>query len=127
MRNNPGKSMTIYDVLSLVRDALPLVTTPTNIIKGFKVTGIEPFNREIFDDADFLPASVTDQPPPPPPSSQIVEVEEPIATTSSHIVIPECSASTSNFHPTSQNKAVFSPELVRPLPKAQQRKTTTRG
>lgn len=173
MRNNPGKSMTIYDVPSLVRDALPLAATPVNIMKGFKVSGIEPFNREIFSDDDFLPASVTDQPqlppflpdtvtdqPPPPllpesvtdqppltpppflpasvtnqPSphrfSQTAEIE-PVATTSA--VLPqECSqASTSKCYPAAsksifKGKATFSPEFVRPLPKAEQRKKTNRG
>lgn len=35
--------------------------TPENIIDGFKSTGIYPFNKNIFTDADFLPSSVTDR------------------------------------------------------------------
>ena len=52
-RNHPGKSMTIYDVPSLVRHALPLAATPVNITKDFKVSGIEPFKRDIFGDHEF--------------------------------------------------------------------------
>lgn len=62
MRNNPGKSMTIYDLPGLAREALPLALAPNNVIKGFNCTGIEPFNRNIFTEDDFLPASVTDRP-----------------------------------------------------------------
>ena len=36
--------------------------TPTNIIAGFKKTGIFPLDEHIFDECDFLPSLVTDQP-----------------------------------------------------------------
>ena len=36
--------------------------TPTNIIAGFKKTGILPLDEHIFDECDFLPSLVTDQP-----------------------------------------------------------------
>lgn len=75
--------MTIYDIPSLVRHALPLAATPVNITKGFKVSGIQPFNRDIFGDDEFLPANVTDQPPPPiPPQSFQMES---VATTSADL------------------------------------------
>lgn len=35
MRNNPGKTMTIYEIPSIVRGALTLALNPTNIINGF--------------------------------------------------------------------------------------------
>lgn len=62
--NNPGRTMTIYDIPQIVREALPLATTPKNIIAGFKVSGISPFNRDIFEDDEFLPAYATDRPVP---------------------------------------------------------------
>ena len=34
--------------------------TPTNIIAGFKKTGIFPLDEYIFDECDFLPNLVTD-------------------------------------------------------------------
>lgn len=156
LRNNPGKSMTIYDIPSLVRDALPLATTPINIMKGFKVSGIEPFNRDIFGDDEFLPSSVTDRPalPPVPPTlSQTVEIEvvamassdspkeTPDMPTSnlpaseifsaSAISEPEPVASTSGLNGTtsqitSKGKITFSPEFVRQFPTIKQRKTTLR-
>jgi len=62
MKNNPGKRMTIYDLPSIVKASLPLATTPSNILAGFSCTGIWPFNREIFQDCDYLPSTVTDKP-----------------------------------------------------------------
>lgn len=54
--------MTIYDIPSIVRDALPKSVTPANILAGFRCTGIVPYNRDIFTDLDFAPSAVTDRP-----------------------------------------------------------------
>jgi hypothetical protein len=62
MRSNPGKTMSIYDIPGVVRDALPLATTPKNIQSGFRVSGIWPLNRHIFTDDEFLTSAVTDRP-----------------------------------------------------------------
>ena len=62
MRNHPGKTMNIYDIPLIVGEALPRAVTPSNIIAGFKVCGISPFNSEIFQECDFQPSSLTDRP-----------------------------------------------------------------
>lgn len=64
MLNNPGKPITIYDVAELIGQAYPVSFTPKNIIKSFEVTGICPYNRDIFSDEDFLCSYVTDRPDP---------------------------------------------------------------
>lgn len=65
MREHPGETMQITDIAGLVGSAYPLATTPSNILSGFRVAGISPFNRFIFnDDADFAPSFVTDRPQP---------------------------------------------------------------
>ena len=64
MRSNPGKSMTIYDLPGVAKVALPLATTPLNIQRGFQVSGICPYNRDIFTDDEFMPSNVTDRPAP---------------------------------------------------------------
>ncbi|XP_050295152.1 uncharacterized protein LOC126735246 [Anthonomus grandis grandis] len=64
LRNNPGKTMSIYDIPGFVRDALPLAATPKNIQSGFRVAGIYPLNRHIFSNNEFLSSSVTDRPDP---------------------------------------------------------------
>lgn len=62
IRNNPGKRMTIYDLPSIVKTALPLATTPTNIMSGFACTGIWPFNDRVFRENEFAPSLPTDVP-----------------------------------------------------------------
>lgn len=61
MKSHPGHTMTIYDIPGIVAEAFPKATTPTNIMAGFRVTGIWPFNRDIFTDDEFAPSSVTDR------------------------------------------------------------------
>ncbi len=62
MKDHPGAPMTISDVAAIVGIALPLAATPTNISSGFRVAGIVPFNRFIFEnDTDFAPSFVTDR------------------------------------------------------------------
>lgn len=62
MKSNPGKTMTIYDVAELAGKALPKASTPSNIMSGFRVSGIFPFNRNVFEDWEFAPSNVTDRP-----------------------------------------------------------------
>ena len=64
MLRNPGKPVTIYDLGELIGNAFLKAMTPVNITKSFKACGIFPFDRNIFDDKDFLPSSVTDRPCP---------------------------------------------------------------
>jgi len=58
--NNPGKRITIYDVPTISSDALINAATPRNIIKGFSMSGIWPFNRDEFTVNEVAPAVVTD-------------------------------------------------------------------
>lgn len=62
MLNNPGKTMTIYDIPGIINKAFPLACTPSNITAGFKKAGIVPFDREGFHaTADYNPGFVTDR------------------------------------------------------------------
>ena len=60
--NHPGQTLRIYDIAGLVGEAFPSAFTPTNIMKGFQVTGIIPFNEETFGEADFLSSVIIDRP-----------------------------------------------------------------
>ena len=44
----PGVPITIYDIARLVNSANERAVTPSNIISGFKKTGIFPFDKNIF-------------------------------------------------------------------------------
>ncbi|KAG5881298.1 hypothetical protein JTB14_031088 [Gonioctena quinquepunctata] len=59
-----SKTTTIYDKPNIVRQALPLAATPTNIPAGFRVTEFFLPNRHIFGDDEFLPTAVTYRPNP---------------------------------------------------------------
>ena len=60
MRNNPGKTMTIFDLPGILRKTWPQSAVSGKIIKGFEVTGIYPFNRNIFTDVEYAPSFVSD-------------------------------------------------------------------
>jgi hypothetical protein len=62
MRSNPGKTMSIYNLPHLAALALPRAATPVNIKAGFRVSGVFPFNVDIFTEEDFMPSAVTDRP-----------------------------------------------------------------
>jgi hypothetical protein len=64
IKDNPGKPMSMHNIAELVGLAFPLATTPANITSGFKMAGLVPFNRFIFDgDVDSTPPSFVTDPP----------------------------------------------------------------
>lgn len=73
LRNNPGKTMTMYSIPSIMNTALPMAMTLTNIQAGFRCTGIFPYNRNIFTALDYAPSNVTDR---PAPLSEITDKNE---------------------------------------------------
>jgi len=61
MKSNPGKTMVIYNIPSLIKAALPNAATPKNIISEFTSTGIWPFNKDVFTEEDYIPSEVTNR------------------------------------------------------------------
>ena len=112
--------MSIYDLPLVVGDALPRALTPSNIMSGFRAAGIMPFNRDIFQESSFLSSYVTDRPAPPVPSMP--------RERHSHSDHAACVSVQSEIHTPDNNShaavAEFSPEAVRPFPKAEPRKNT---
>jgi hypothetical protein len=53
--NDPGQTMTIYDLSGIVNMSLNSATTPANIKAGFLATGIFPYNRDTFQMRNFRP------------------------------------------------------------------------
>lgn len=103
MLRNPGKPITIYDIGEIAGSAFLKVMTPTNITKSFKACGIFPFDRNLFDDEDFLPSSVTDRPCPDCAPRQETSITGPPSISPVQVSIDQPGSSTkdSNTHATS--------------------------
>lgn len=90
LKNNPGRTVTAYQVAKLFREAYERSATMENAVSGFKQTGIHPFNANIFPEWMFAAAATTDvpvsneaenvllqqEPPTTPPQNDTPEAEE---------------------------------------------------
>ena len=65
MIQNAGCRISQYDQASLFGSAYIRTATMEKAISGFRCSGLWPFNPDIFNDEDFLPSLVTDEPQPP--------------------------------------------------------------
>ena len=124
MKENRGKTMTIYDIPDMVGRAFPRAFTPVNIQSGFKVAGIFPFDRYIFSDLEFLPSDVTDRFVPSAGTENL--------TQSKHQQLFNKQPQVSERPSSSTNQSVLNvtPENIRPFTEAAARKRkncTNRG
>lgn len=113
LSNNPGRVITLLDIGSLFGKAYLKVATIANAMSGFRATGIEPFDSQIFTDADFEAAKTTDRDAPVPmldvielnlsklqPETEVVrtvDVNYPVPSTSK--VLPDEPQSVSPLRP----------------------------
>ncbi|KAJ8961306.1 hypothetical protein NQ314_005955 [Rhamnusium bicolor] len=98
MRNNPSKTMSIYDIPGILKIALPLALTQTNIQAAFRCTGIFPFNRDILTQLDFAPSSITDRPMRPPNTPPTGSLQP--STIVAHSSTSTAEPTTSRDHPS---------------------------
>lgn len=157
MKSHPGKTMTIYDIPAILKEALPLAATPVNIQKGFTVAGICPFNMNVFADDEFLPGYVTDRPAcdaendcllehdqeEDMPNTQVDDQREVQQNDQLDVLqlhgdqpsrVEQGTSSDRTDNPTPGPSGISlpagiskSPEMLRPFKKAPPRKTTRRG
>ncbi|KAF2893070.1 hypothetical protein ILUMI_13103 [Ignelater luminosus] len=123
LKNNPGKTLTIYDLPKIINQAHLKAMTPANIVSGFSSARISSFNADAFDDSDFLPAIVTDRPAPgnsPNLSEEISPTEKRSANTNDQRIQENTSSVTDPQEGTSRTQ--FFPEASRSFPKASDRK-----
>lgn len=73
---HPHKHITEHMLPQLASKAWIKACTPTNVLSGFRVTGIWPINRNIFSDDDFVGAEVSARPDPAVDSSEDPENKE---------------------------------------------------
>ena len=147
MLSHPGRAITIYDIGSLSAQAYYKAFTSANIIAGFNKTGIYPMNMGIFSDDAFLSSAPTywpDQNVQSEPSTSLQPQPwtsiQPQSLTSLHphpstSLQPQPTTSLQHRPSTSfqvQSSATdveqrpFSPEMVRPFPKAPERNQNSR-
>lgn len=90
MRSHPGRTVSIYEVSELVKQAFLSAMSPTNITSGFRATGIYPFNRDIFPEEDYAPSMVTDRANPEDEPSATADLpgEEPSTSAAAHLPGP---------------------------------------
>lgn len=61
MLQHPGRCVSIYDLGPIMCSAWDRAATPVNAKAGFRVTGIHPFDTGVFNEDDFVGASVCDR------------------------------------------------------------------
>ena len=62
--SNPRKRVTCYEMGAIFGAAFNRVAAPEKAAQGFRAAGLWPLDPEIFSDADFIAASLTDEPQP---------------------------------------------------------------
>jgi len=136
LMNHPGKPLTIYDLAGVVGEAYLKSFTPAIIQSGFRVSGCYPVNRDIFTDDEYLTSYVTDRPDPHSTTTETSSTSmtatnsSATATTSSNFetatTSSEAATTSSVSEPIASSSQILSlslsPEVVRPYPKAGERK-----
>lgn len=113
MLHHPGQTFSIYDVAECVGIAHGKAMSAKNILSAFKKTGIYPFNRNVFDESDFLCCYVSDR----PLGSASVNDQN-----MNYIQEPQPSVSGANALPERPSSFEISPAVLRNYPKASPRK-----
>lgn len=144
MMQHPGQTATIYNVAGFVKIAHERGMTSSNITAAFKKTGIYPYDRHVFTDADYLCNYVTDRPMADLPAtcSQVNEDppsgDVPAEKTNNSTMETNGDANLSSFNNNSQDPSTSTtssnvetslcgPEDFRGFPKAGSRKNNRKG
>ncbi|XP_041355386.1 uncharacterized protein LOC121373010 [Gigantopelta aegis] len=122
MMRNPGQCITIYQVAGLAGSAWLKAATPTNVIADFKVSGIWPFDRHMFKDEEFLPASVTDRDAPVPQDENSHDETDRAEQTED---LDHRTPIKETDNPTPGTSGFISPVDILGYPKAPERKSTS--
>lgn len=61
LRSHPGRAITVFQMTSIFTPAFNRAATIACAAESFRVTGIWPWNPDVFTDADFMASTVTEQ------------------------------------------------------------------
>lgn len=61
LREHPGRTVTEYDIGQIFSTAYTQAATMANAISGYRKAGINPFDRSVFTEEDFIAADVTER------------------------------------------------------------------
>ena len=119
-KENARKSMTIYIIPKLIFHAFAKAMTPESIISRLRVTGIYPFDRNVFTPDEFMATYATDR---PFQEAQHNDVPFLAAFSSSQTLLEflEETPVPSSTSVTSLNSIVY-PESIRPFGRLEARK-----
>ncbi|KAJ4438910.1 hypothetical protein ANN_14864 [Periplaneta americana] len=60
MNNHPGRVDIVFQIAQIFCESYLKACTQVNAISGFRITGIVPYNPDVFNDADFVAAKTTE-------------------------------------------------------------------
>ncbi|XP_050300113.1 uncharacterized protein LOC126738716 [Anthonomus grandis grandis] len=137
----PNKTLSIYSLAELCSKAWDRAATPENIKSGFRKSGIFPFDRDIFQEHEFLCSSVSDRPAPDVITNQsggsciFAETENLdenlIPATDGNRAADETSIPSTSVTGTAKSPLNISnfitPDKISPYPKAEPRKPMRKG
>lgn len=130
MRNNPGRSVTQFQVSKLFGEAYLKAATPSTAISGFRKCGIIPFDPDVFQESDFAPSLPSDRPIPDNlnSSSNPVSPDNSIDKPEQLLVLPSTSTdpSTPDNSPKACSSFKVTPEAIMPVPKSTQARSSKR-
>jgi len=112
--------MTIYDISSIVNLPYSQAFTPKNIKAGFAVTGIEPYNQNVFDDDEFLGSAVADHPDLPSTSAMTAQPPVSLVSYLQDDDEPSANADTTEHQPSTtgthecQSQSLISADVLTP-------------
>lgn len=90
--NQPGRTITIHDLASIVTPAYNASHSINNITSGFSAAGIYPFSRNKFTDDDFECSEVTNRPV-PAQHAPLIDASENVAIDQTDEMLFQISAS----------------------------------
>ena len=101
--------MTIYDIPELVNEAQLSAIVPRNIISGFRNTGIYPYNRDIFNETDYVPSAITDRELSEEPNANVAEPNANAAEPNANAAEPNSNAAEPNANAAESNADTAEP------------------